>query len=178
VFGARRIYEPAPLDRDAHETLPLSKAAEHLLGECRMVLPGIQALLGFQLISFFSPGFDRKLALVEQRLHLLALVLVAVAVALVMTPAAYHRQTGRREVTETFVALSTRLLLYSMLPLAVGITIDVALIAGMMFERAVVVLLASTLFVIFLGLWFVLPRSDALGRVLGAVIISQRRGLR
>jgi len=109
---------------------------------------------------------------------LLALVLVAVAVALVMTPAAYHRQTGRREVTETFVALSTRLLLYSMLPLAVGITIDVALIAGMMFERAVVVLLASTLFVIFLGLWFVLPRSDALGRVLGAVIISQRRGLR
>ena len=65
MFGARRIYEPAPLDRDAHETLPLSKAAEHLLGECRMVLPGIQALLGFQLISFFSPGFDRKLALVD-----------------------------------------------------------------------------------------------------------------
>jgi len=150
------------------ETLPLSKAAEHLLEECRMVLPGIQALFGFQLISFFSPGFDEKLGLAEQRFHLLALGLVAVAVALVMTPAAYHCQTGRREITETFVALSTRLLLYSMLPLALGITIDFALIVGMMFDRAVVVVLASALFAIFLSLWFLLPRWRALRRALGA----------
>jgi hypothetical protein len=59
---------------------------------------------------------------------------VAIAVALVMTPVAYNRQTGRREITESFVMLSTRLLLCSMLPLAAGITIDFALIAGMMFD--------------------------------------------
>jgi hypothetical protein len=29
------------------EKLPLSKAVEYVLDECRMVLPGIQALLGF-----------------------------------------------------------------------------------------------------------------------------------
>jgi hypothetical protein len=156
------------MDDETRETLPLSKAAEHLLNECRMVLPGIQALFGFQLISFFSPGFDQKLGLTEQRLHLLALALVAVAVALVMTPAAYHRQAGRREISETFVAVSTRLLLYSMLPLAIGITIDFALIVGMIFERAVVVVLASVLFIIFFGLWFVLPRSRVLQEALGA----------
>lgn len=33
------------------EKLPLSQAAQHLLEECRMVLPGIQALFGFQLIA-------------------------------------------------------------------------------------------------------------------------------
>lgn len=47
-------------ERDARETLPLPTAAEYLLDECRMVLPGIQALFGFQLISFFSPGFENK----------------------------------------------------------------------------------------------------------------------
>ena len=163
-------------DLDTTEILPLSKAAEHLLNECRMVLPGIQALFGFQLISFFSPGFDQKLGLAEQRLHLLALALVAVAVALVMTPAAYHRQTGGREITESFVAVSTRLLLYSMLPLvlysmlplAIGIAVDFALIVGMVFDRAVAVILTSLLLAIFFGLWFRLPRSRALQAAFGA----------
>jgi len=168
VLGDGKRMSQARADLDSAETLPLSKAAEHLLNECRMVLPGIQALFGFQLISFFSPGFDQKLGLAEQRLHLLALALVAVAVALVMTPAAYHRQTGGREITEAFVAVSTRLLLYSMLPLAIGIAVDFALIVGMVFDRVVVVILTSVLLAIFFGLWFLLPRSRALQAVFGA----------
>ena len=36
------------------ERVSLSQAAEYLLEECRMVLPGIQALFGFQLGTFFS----------------------------------------------------------------------------------------------------------------------------
>lgn len=34
--------------KTSHEALPLSEAVTHLLEECRMVLPGIQALFGFQ----------------------------------------------------------------------------------------------------------------------------------
>ncbi len=59
------------------EKLPLSKAVEFVLDECRMVLPGIQALLGFQLIVVFNPGFDQKLTAFDQRLHLLAIGLIA-----------------------------------------------------------------------------------------------------
>lgn len=55
------------------ETLSLSEAAEHLLNGCRMVLPGIQALFGFQLIAVFSPGFGEKLNDVEQDMPLLAI---------------------------------------------------------------------------------------------------------
>ena len=47
--------------------MPLSMAAQYLLEECRMVLPGIQALFGFQLIAVFSPGFAQKLTLADQR---------------------------------------------------------------------------------------------------------------
>jgi hypothetical protein len=83
---------------DATESLPLSKAAEYLLDECRMVLPGIQALFGFQLVAVFNQGFAEKLSTAEQRLHLLAIGLVVVAVAIIMTPAALHRASPR-EVT-------------------------------------------------------------------------------
>jgi len=69
-----------------------SDTVTHLLEECRMVLPGIQALFGFQLIAVFNPAFSEKLHWYEQCLHLTAIGLVAIAVALVMTPAAYHRQ--------------------------------------------------------------------------------------
>jgi hypothetical protein len=100
------------------EQHPLSKAAQYLLDECRTVLPGIQALFGFQLIAVFNSAFEVKLNPLEQRLHLLAIALVAIAFAIIMTPAALHRQKGPHEVTDTFVRASSRLLLGSMAPLA------------------------------------------------------------
>jgi hypothetical protein len=144
---------------DDREELPLSKAAEDLLEECRMVLPGIQALFGFQLIVVFNPSFAEKLGLFEQRLHLLAIALVAVAIALVMTPAAYHRQRGPREVTGRFIALSSRLLLWGMLPLAVSLSLDLYLVGRMIVAPLAAGCLAGTAFAIFVYLWFVMPRT-------------------
>ena len=69
------------------ETLSLAEATTHLLEECRMVLPGVQALFGFQLIAVFNAGFSDKLSHAEQCVHLLALALVVVAGALIMSPA-------------------------------------------------------------------------------------------
>src|SRR5262245_59041588 len=100
------------------EKVSLDSAAAHILEECRMVLPGIQALFGFQLIAVFNEGFAEKLSGAEQYVHLGAIILIVVAVALVMAPAALHRFTSQREVSERFIWLSSRLLLLSMLPLA------------------------------------------------------------
>ena len=103
------------------EELSLADATTNLLEECRMVLPGLQALFGFQLICEFSPGFAERLASTEQRLHLLALALVAIAGALVMAPAAYHRQTRPREASARFLVLGSRLLLWALVPLMIGL---------------------------------------------------------
>src|SRR5881396_182251 len=92
------------------EPVGLDSAATHLLEECRTVLPGIQALFGFQLIAVFNQGFSQKLTTGEQRLHLVAMTLVAVAIALIMSPAAHHRQTGPEEVSRMFIRLASRLL--------------------------------------------------------------------
>jgi len=148
------------------EKLPLSKAVEYVLDECRMVLPGIQALLGFQLIVVFNPGFDQKLTLADQRLHLLAIALIAIAGAIIMAPAAFNRQTEPREVTDVFMIIATRLLLCSMPPLAIGICVDFYLIAKVILGGALGGLLATALFAVFVILWFVLPRAQALQRLI------------
>ena len=67
------------------------KMAQEAIEEARMVLPGIQALFGFQLIAVFNERF-KQLPDDEQRLHFAAIILIAVAIAVIMTPAAYHRQ--------------------------------------------------------------------------------------
>ena len=141
------------------EDLPLSKAALYLLEECRMVLPGMQALFGFQLISVFSDTFSKNLSEAEQTLHLIALGLVAIGIALVMTPAAIHRYTGARLVTDKFVDHSTRLLIFSMYPLLIGICIDFYLISRIITKTPKISLIITVvLFVIFFFLWAIFPR--------------------
>jgi hypothetical protein len=144
------------------ERLPLSKACELLLEECRMVLPGIQALLGFQLIVAFNPGFHTELSRGEQRIHLFALIVIALAVGLIMTPAAFHRQTNPRQVTAAFIRLSTGLLMWSLLPLALGICADLYLIGRIIVGPSGGAWIASVVFAAFLTLWYAVPRLSKL----------------
>jgi len=151
--------EEAIMKPEQRATLPLPEAVTHLLEECRMVLPGLQALLGFQFIAVFNTGFGEKLTPAEQRVHLLALGLVALAGALVMAPASYHRQSGPREVSAHFLTLASRLLLGAMLLLVLGIGIDFYVIAHVILtNRWLSVLLTLVVVSVFVYVWFVLPR--------------------
>jgi hypothetical protein len=140
------------------EELPLEKAAQYLLDECRMVLPGIQALFGFQLIVVFSDGFARDLTERERWLHLAAITMTSISVALIMAPAAYHRFSGAREVSSEFIRISTRLLLASMAPLALSISADVYLIARLIAGAFAASAIAAASFALFVLMWFVVPR--------------------
>ena len=140
------------------ESLELFQAAEMLLEECRMVLPGIQGLFGFQLIAVFSQQFHAMLGRGEQELHLLAIALVGVSIALVMAPAAIHRQMNPCEVTLPFVRLGTRLVLWSLAPLALALCIDFYLVARVITSDTGVIWLAGVLLATFVGFWWLLPR--------------------
>src|ERR1051325_9669434 len=111
----------SPHPPEEKEILKLFDAADILISEARMILPGIQALFGFQLIAVLNSSFSEKLSPAEQRLHLLAMIFVVMATAIIMTPAAYHRQTGTRQVTQRFINASTRLLLWGVILLAISI---------------------------------------------------------
>jgi Family of unknown function (DUF6328) len=133
------------------EKLSLDSAVRHLLEECRMVLPGIQALFGFQLIAVFNEAFAQKLSTVEQWIHFVSIILTVIAVALVMTPAALHRQVDPLSVTRKLIRSSTNLLLLSMFPLAVSICLEMYLIGNVITHRFwLSTLSASGLFLLFL----------------------------
>jgi hypothetical protein len=139
----------------------LEEATGHILEECRMVLPGIQALFGFQLIAVFDDTFHEKLAEGEQLLHLAAIVLVTVAIALVMAPAALHRQAERYSVSRRFIDVSSRLLLAGMFPLAIAIALEVYLVASVIFGRAAAGwYVAAALLAIIAALWVLLPAME------------------
>ena len=146
---------------EERQELSLDAAASHLLEECRTVVPGMQALVGFQLIAVFSTGFGEQLSPGERIVHLAAIVLVTIAIALVMAPAALHRQMEPMAVSQRFVRTSTRLLMASLGPLAVGICLDVYLVALVIVgSRGMAASVAVFLLLVFVGAWVVLPQSS------------------
>jgi len=122
-----------------------------------MVLPGIQALFGFQLVAVFNARFT-QLSFTDQLLHFSALVLVAIATALIMTPAAYHRQAELGTVSEYFVRMASTIIAIAMVPLMLGLCLDVYILGALITGRADLgVIAGATLLAIFAGLWFGFP---------------------
>jgi hypothetical protein len=147
--------------------LPLDKAASLVLDESRMILPGIQALFGFQLIVVFSTTFTEKLNVFEQRLHLTAILLVVLATMIILTQAMFHRQTSEKEVADEFIRIASRLLLLSMFPIVSSISIEVYLISRVILNNIFWALFFTVLLLsLFLLLWIGLPRIEALRRLL------------
>jgi hypothetical protein len=165
--------EPPPQDQGRVD-LSVDEAADYVLRECHMVLPGMQTLFAFQLIVVFHPGFSQKLGPFDQRVHLFAVGLVTVAVALIMTPAAYHRQTGPRRVTQSFVTLASRLVLWSMCALATALSLDFYLISKVILGNRAAVPLAAGVFAFLVFCWFILPRTARLRRALTGNVDDHR----
>ena len=138
-----------------HETL--EEEATHATDEARMLLPGVQAVLGFQLVAVTNNRFT-LFTQTEQILFLAAFVLLALAMGLIMAPAAYHRQAERGIISRRFVDLASRLLTWALLPLAMGVAIDTYLIASLIFVGSVVPIVAAVVVaIVLLGLWFTMP---------------------
>src|SRR5258705_5045500 len=97
------------------EQISLDSAATHLLEEARMVLPGIQALFGFQLIAVFNERF-RTMDSAWQITHLAAILMLAVAIVLIMMPAPYHRIAEPGAVSRRFAELASSMIASAMLP--------------------------------------------------------------
>ena len=122
-----------------------------------MVLPGMQALFGFQLIAVFNERF-KELTENERLIHFSATVLVTIAIALIMTPAAYHRLAEQTTISKFFVWLTSWLIAAAMVPLMLGLTLEVYLLGLLVIGDPKTSLTVSTaLLAVFSLLWFVFP---------------------
>src|ERR1700720_3060938 len=139
-------HRPGKLDDQA------DKSGREAIEEARMVLPGIQALFGFQLIAVFNERF-KELTEDERLIHFSATLLVTIAIALIMTPAAYHRLTEQTTISRFFVWLTSWLIAGAMVPLVLGLTLEVSLLGRLVIgEPKASLAIATALFGVFLML--------------------------
>jgi hypothetical protein len=135
----------------------LPERIDHMLTEARMVLPGGQALLGFQLAIVVTQGFE-SLSAGSKLVHGASLALVGLAVVLLMAPAAYHRIVYRGEDTEEFHRFGSALITAAMALLGLGISGDVHVVMTRIAGSETVGIAASGLaLATFAALWFVWP---------------------
>ena len=128
-----------------------------MLTEARVILPGAQALLGFQFIAMLAESFA-KLPQSSKLLHIGSLSAVALATILLMTPTAYHRIVENGEATEPFYRVASRLVIGSLVPLAVGLCGDFFVVLLKASESKPLAIGASLgMLALFLGGWFGLP---------------------
>jgi hypothetical protein len=139
---------------DKEEPTPLKDRIDHVLTEARVVLPGAQALLGFQLASTLIDGFTR-LPRSSQWVHLASLGCITLATVFLMTPSAYHRLVDLGEDTERFHGFASLMVLLAMIPLAFGIGGDVFVVVRKVLQSTgVAVAVAGISLALFYGLWF------------------------
>lgn len=124
-FGTARRQRSAQTERPMkNASTSLDVRVEQMLTEARVMLPGAQALLGFQLAILLTQGFER-LPELSKVIHTLALCCVALTVILLMTPACVHRIGYGGENSERFLRLGSRLVVAAAVPLAAGIAGDI-----------------------------------------------------
>ena len=137
----------------AHPT-DLKTRIDQALTEARVVLPGAQALLGFQLVTMFMDGFD-KLPNSSKYIHMISLGWMALTIILLMSPAAYHRIAERGEDTLRMHNFASVLLLAAMVTLPIGICGDVYVVLYKVTSSVPASLgIAIAVLAFFYGTWF------------------------
>jgi hypothetical protein len=104
----------------------LASKVQAALDEARILVLGVQVLVGFGFRAFFDAGFER-LPPWARGVKLAALVLELVALGLVVAPGSFHRLAEGGEDTHALLRVTTRALGVALVPFALGLGADVAI---------------------------------------------------
>jgi hypothetical protein len=147
-----------------HEETSLNHRIEQMLTEARVILPGAQALLGFQLAIVLTRSFT-ELPASSRLLHAASLGAIALAVIFLMAPAAYHRIVFAGEDTEEMHRCGSRFVTAATVPLALGLAGDVYVVLAKIADSPAVGAIAGVFSLMLLvGLWHVFPLVRRLRR--------------
>jgi hypothetical protein len=135
----------------------------HVLTEARLVVPGAQALLGFQFTAFLAESFE-KLPSSSQWIHLASVCCVTLSVILLMAPAAYHRVAEGGENTPQLLKFAHLTILLATIPLALGISGDLFVVLQKVTGSAPIGAVGAIgSLVISYGLWFGISLAARVG---------------
>lgn len=134
-----------------------------LLEEIRVILPGVELLLGFLIILPFNARFA-EVAGFERGLYLASLLCTSAGLALLVAPTTYHRLRFRRLDKERLIFLANRLVLGASVLVALSIALAVYLVVQTVLGGVTAALIAAANAAWFSWFWFGMPM---LGRARG-----------
>ena len=101
-------------DQSPQDT-PLETQIDQLLTEARVIIPGVQAMLGFQLMIPLTRAFA-QLPIEAKAAHAVALCCMALAIILLMAPASLHRIAFAGEDDPEFFRIASLFVILAPLP--------------------------------------------------------------
>lgn len=153
----RRPDRPDAASRDSGAETSLKDKINDLMTEGRIVLPGVQALLGFQFAAYLTDAFAKAPA--GARLaHNISLGLLLLSMILLMTPAPFHRLAEHGQDTERVCRVSARLLLCALAALALAVSSDVYVAIDLVLKRGDLAVGGAVSAAVFaFAIWFAYP---------------------
>ena len=152
---------------EENEKERLNRKLIELLNELRIVIPGVQVLFAFLLILPFNTRFVEADDL-GRAVYAGSLSCAAVASALLIGPAAYHRHRFRRLEEETvsekkeMIITQDHLAAGGILFLALAMAGSVFMVFDLLFGTGTAAIVAGSLVLTYAWFWYALPVSRRL----------------
>ena len=153
-YGIALSFGHRPPSEDEGGEMKLEDKITQVLTEARVVLPGAQALFGFQLAMTLMQGYER-IPDSSKDVHLAATCAIALTVIFLMSPPAYHRIVEGGEDTERFHRFASWMVLAAMVTLPLGFAGDLWVVLRKQLGSVTAAHLgAAAALLFFYGLWF------------------------
>ena len=142
----RRETEKERLDRNLNE----------LLGELRVIMPGVQVLFAFLLVVPFNQRFTDITAF-ERDVYYVTLLATALATAFLMAPGSIHRLQFRADDKEWIVFTGNRLAIIGFAILGVAVTSAVLFVLHFVYSDTLAIVTTIVTGTLIAVLWFAVP---------------------
>jgi hypothetical protein len=123
------------------------------LDETRLLILGVQILLGFEFQCVFQDGFD-SLTQGSKQLSMSALGLILLSTAILIAPSMQHRIVEAGQSTPRLIRTTNMLSGAALIPLAIGMTLSAYIVTQRALGPAIGIATAALLFVASTLCWF------------------------
>ena len=134
----------------------LDRNLNELLGELRVVMPGVQVLFAFLLVVPFNQRFA-DITSFEQGVYYVSMLGTGLATALLMAPGAIHRLEFRADDKEWIVFTGNRLVIAGFAVLGGAVTSAVLFVTHFVYSDTLAVVTTIVTGIVLFVLWYVVP---------------------
>lgn len=144
------------MDSDRRPERDPDRELDELVGELRVVLPGVTVLFAFLLTVPFTATFDSVRGL-DRLAYFVAFIATGLAVVLLTGETAYHRLQPQRYDKEEMIRTATRQALTAIALVAIALSAVTFLVTDLLYSTSVATVTALALLVVAATTWLALP---------------------